>query len=155
MTQRKMWIFQANPRDYRLLDSLADESLEEGAWKVTRYKREICSGHIGLIWKCGKERGIYAVVDVKSNVQKLAGTSQEEQYWKKDKGRNLVIDRVIIHRSLNLRNTPVLENELVRIPHFDVESIFGNFRRHTNFKVEGNERNLILEVLNKRFGYVP
>ena len=118
-------------------------------------KREICSGHIGLIWKCGEGKGIFAVVDVTSNVQPLRESPQSAQYWTKDEDRNLTIDRVRIHRSLNIRNTPVLEDELVGIPHFNVENIFGKVRRHTNFKVEPNERDIILELLNNRFGYVP
>ena len=155
MTNRRMWIFQANPKTYRLVDSLADASLEEDVWKVTRYKREILSGHKGLIWKCGERKGIYAVVDVTSNVQRLPESPQASQYWVKDIDRNLTIDRVRIHRALNRGTSLLLEEELVRIPHFNVENIFRNFRNDTNFKVEGNERDIILELLNRRFGYVP
>ena len=68
MNYRKMWLFQSNPKRYRLLDSLANPRLEEDVWEVNQHKREICSGHIALIWQCGKmvEKGIYAVVDVTS-----------------------------------------------------------------------------------------
>lgn len=155
MTHRRMWLFQANPKTYRLLDSLADASLEEDVWEVTRFKREICSGHIALIWKCGEKRGIYAVVDVTSNVQPLVDSPQSTQYWIRASDRNREIDRVRIHRSLNLRNTPVLEEELICIPQFYVEKIFGKVRHHTNFRVENDEGDIILRLLNRRFGYVP
>ena len=155
MTNRRMWLFQANPKKYTLLDALADANTEEDVWQVTRYKKEIRSGHIGLIWKCGEEKGIYAIVDVTSNVQPLPESPQVARYWIKDEDRNLIIDRVRIHRSLNIRNTPILEEELIRIPHFNVENIFRNFRNNTNFKVENNERDIILELPNRKFGYVP
>ncbi len=151
-----MWIFQVNPKNYRLLASLADASLVDDVWKVSRFKEEICSGDIGLIWKCGEEKGIYAVVDVTSNVQLLTDTPQSAQYWIHEKDKNLTIDRVRIHRSLNRGKSLVVEEELVRIPHFNIENIFrNNFRHNTNFKVEGTERDIILDLLNKRFGYVP
>lgn len=155
MTNRRMWIFQANPERYRLLEALTDVNTENDVWKVTRYKHDISSGDIGLIWKCGDERGIYALVDVTSNVQPLAESPESAKYWKHREDRNQIIDRVRIHRVLNLRNTPVLEEELVRIPNFNVENIFNNFRNNTNFKVENNERAIILRLLNERFGYVP
>jgi hypothetical protein len=149
-----MWIFQANPKLYNLLGALADANLDEDVWKVTRYKREICLGHIALIWMSGKERGIYAVVDVTSNTQPLVESPQSAQYWIHESDRFQEIDRVKIHRALNLRGTPILEEELIRIPQLQNMQIFG-FRHATNFKVEDDERLAILDLLRTRFRYVP
>lgn len=154
MDQRRMWVFQANPKLYNLLGALADASLEEDVWKVRQYKREICSGHIALIWMSGEKRGIYAVVDVTSNTQPLVESPQSAQYWIHESDRFQEMDRVKIHRALNLRNTPILEEELTRIPQLKDMQIFG-FRHKTNFKVEDDERLIILNLLNTRFDYVP
>jgi hypothetical protein len=152
-----MWLFQSNPQLYRLLDSLADARLEEDVWKVSRFKREICSGDIALIWQCGRmeEKGIYAVVDVTSNVQRLRDSPESTQYWIRESDRNQTIDRVRIHRSLNMRIRLLSEEYLVGIPQFRIEHIFGKVRHHTNFEVVGNEREIILDSLNRLFGYVP
>ena len=156
MSYRRMWLFQANPRLYRLLDSLVDLRLEDDVWKVTRYKRDISEGDIALIWQCGEfnGRGIYAVVDVTSNVQLLADSPHSTQYWINPSDRNQILDRVRIHRVLNRERRLMSEEELMAIPEFDITNIFP-VRQGTNFKVEGNEREIILDLLNRRFGYVP
>jgi len=157
MTNHIMWLFQSDPKRYRLLASLADPRLEEDVWKVTKHKREIYAGHIALVWQCGRmvERGIYAVVNITSNVQPLTDSPASTQYWVNESDRNQTIDRVQIHRALNMGRRLVSEEELLEIPQFHIENIFGKIRRGTNFKVEGNERNIILELLHRRFGYVP
>lgn len=156
MNYRKMWLFQSNPERYRLLESLANPRLEEDVWEVNQHKREICSGHIALIWQCGKmvNKGIYAVVDVTSNIQPLRDSPESTQYWIKPTDRNQILDRVRIHRALNMGRRLLSEEELIAIPQFHIKNIF-KIRRGTNFKVEGNERDIILELLSRRFGYVP
>jgi hypothetical protein len=154
MVYRKVWIFQANPERYNVLNALADESLKEDAWLVSRYKDQIRSGDIGLIWVSGKESGIYAVVDVTSNVQLLADSPESTQYWRNPSDRNQILDRVRIHRVLNRERILISEEELRAIPKFNIENIFP-VRQGTNFRVEGKERKIILDLLNRRFGYVP
>jgi len=113
-------------------------------------------GDIALIWLCGEfnGRGIYAVVDVTANVQPLADSPEATQYWINPSDRNQILDRVRIHRALNRGRRLISEEELVAIPNFNIENIFP-VRQGTNFRVEGNEREIILDLLNRRFGYVP
>jgi len=67
---------------------------------------------------------------------------------------NQILDRVRIHRALNRGRRLISEEELIAIPRFHIKNIF-KIRQGTNFKVEGDEREIILDLLNRRFGYVP
>src|SRR3990172_10415718 len=58
------WIFQADPKRYRLQDALAD--LDEIVWEVNQHLREIHTGDRVLIWQAGTDGGIYGVAEVAS-----------------------------------------------------------------------------------------
>lgn len=79
-TKRQVWIFQANPKSYDITHALSDDDLFEEVWFVGRYKNQIRIGDIGLIWISGREAGIYAKVEVKSNPQ-LVVDCEFSKYW--------------------------------------------------------------------------
>lgn len=56
------WLFQGNPKYYRLLDAIAE--YDEMPWLVTRYRKEIQVGDGVLIWVAGPQAGIYAIAEV-------------------------------------------------------------------------------------------
>jgi hypothetical protein len=58
----KFWLFQANPKYSRILESI--QSLDGIYWLVTRYDKEITPGDRVLIWVAGKQAGIYAIAEV-------------------------------------------------------------------------------------------
>jgi hypothetical protein len=58
----KSWLFQANPRYSRILESI--QQLDGIYWLVTRYNKEIAPGNRVLIWVAGKPAGIYAIAKV-------------------------------------------------------------------------------------------
>lgn len=150
--QRRVWIFQANPQRYDVLNALADESLNDDVWLVSRYQNEIHTGHIGLIWMSGKESGIYAVVDVTSNPQMLLDSEQSTKYWVSESDKRQMMLRVKIRYKLKLINNPIFKQELKNIPELDEMEIF---RRPigTNFKVTNNEWQAILGLLKRRFDF--
>jgi hypothetical protein len=150
--QRRVWIFQANPQRYDVLNALADESLIEDVWLVSRYQNEIHAGHIGLIWMSGKEGGIYAVVDVTSNPQMMYDSEQSTKYWTSESDKRQMMLRVKIRYKLRLINNPVTRQELKNIAELGNMEIF---RRPigTNFKVTNDEWQIILPLLEKRYNF--
>lgn len=64
-----VWIFQANPDRYDILNALSDEKIGNSIhWLVNQHKGEIRQGHIGLLWMSGKDSGIYAVTQITSRL---------------------------------------------------------------------------------------
>jgi hypothetical protein len=149
---RRVWIFQANPERYDVLNSLADENLTEDVWLVSRYQNEIHSGHIGLIWMSGKEGGIYSVVDVVSNPQMMYDSEQSTKYWTSETDKRQLMLRIKFRHRLKLINNPITRQELKNIPELENMEIF---RRPigTNFKVTNDEWQLILGLLEKRYNF--
>ena len=72
------WLFQGNPKYYRLLDAIRD--LEEMPWLVTRYAKEMAVGDGVLVWMAGKEAGIYAIAEITETPQILRELPDRE-YW--------------------------------------------------------------------------
>ncbi len=68
----KIWIFQANPQRYDVINALADDEVinQEVHWEVNQHKSEISKGHIGIIWLSGQEAGIYAITEILTDLQK-------------------------------------------------------------------------------------
>ncbi|WP_237766201.1 EVE domain-containing protein [Arthrospira platensis] len=52
------WLFQGNPKYYRVLDGIRD--FQQMPWLVTRYRKDISVGDGVLIWKAGSAAGVYA-----------------------------------------------------------------------------------------------
>lgn len=148
--QRKVWMFQANPEKYDILNALADDSFNDDVWLVSRYQNLIRSGHIGLIWMSGKEGGIFAVVDITSNPQMLYDSEQSTKYWISESDRSQLKLRVKIRYKLKLINNPILKEELKNIADLENMDIF---RRPigSNFKVTNEEWQIILNLLKKRY----
>lgn len=146
--QRRVWIFQANPERYDVLNALADNSLNDDVWLVSRYQNEIHAGHVGLIWMSGKEGGIFAVVDVMSNPQMMYDSEQSTKYWLNREDQKQMMLRVKIRYKLRLLNNPLLRDELKNDPVLQNMEIF---RRPigTNFRVSNNEWQAILNILEK------
>jgi hypothetical protein len=141
MSERKVWVFQATPQRYDLLGALADESLTEDVWIVSRYKYEIHSGHIGLIWMAGKEAGIYARVDVISDPQMMVESEQSARYWRNELDRRRERLRVKILRKSVLIN-PISKRELQNILETKNMEVIRR-PRGTNFKVTNDEWEII------------
>lgn len=147
-TANNIWIFQANPQRYDILNALADEEVVSNmCWSVNQHKNDISKGDIGMIWLSGKEAGIYAIAEIISDPQFMEESDAEKKYWidlADDEGKKLRIKMKIERNLLNnplsketIRNTEVLQNlSILRLP------------RGTNFKVTPNEWNKIKELIN-------
>jgi predicted RNA-binding protein with PUA-like domain len=143
-----IWIFQANPQRYDIMNALADEEIgNDMHWLVNQHKKDIAKGHIGLIWLSGRESGIYAIAEIVTDPQFMEEPDSEKKYWTDSvdkEGEKLRVKMKIVKNMLNkpltkesIRNTAGLQNlSILRLP------------RGTNFRVTSDEWNRIKELIN-------
>lgn len=146
----KVWIFQANPERYDILNAMADESLDEDVWLVNQNKDLIKKGDIMLIWMSGKEGGIYAVTDIMSNPEYMYDSTESSKYWLSEEDQNKKKLRVKYKCKLKLINNPILKEELKNIPELKNLAIFRQ-PQGTNFPVSPKESDVIFNLIKKRF----
>lgn len=112
---KNYWLFQGNPKSYRMLDAIRD--LERIFWPINRYKKDIAVEDGVLIWLSGKESGIYAFGEVIEPLKKL-DELPEIDYWIDtsllDSKRNQ--DHVRIRLTTKLLQDPLLRKELKEDP---------------------------------------
>lgn len=148
MTPRepRTWIFQANPKRYRIEESLQAE--HEELWNLNQHAAEVRAGDRVLIWISGDDAGIYAVGIVLSNPVIMSDSPRGIEYWsdpadgRRPKARVQVrYDRVLLSRPLRkvyLAADPAFRNlGILRSP------------RGTNFAVTTAEWLAIKEWLDE------
>jgi predicted RNA-binding protein with PUA-like domain len=149
----RVWIFQANPERYDLLNCLADRELIDDVWMVNRYKNQIHAGDVGLIWMSGKDAGIYAVADITSDPDLLVESPLSARCWVSEEDKSQERLRVEVKYKLKLVFDPIRREELKNIPELKNMAILGPFPQGTNFPVTNEEWTVILELLKKRYGF--
>ncbi|MCX5857746.1 MAG: EVE domain-containing protein [Deltaproteobacteria bacterium] len=147
-TSEKIWIFQANPQRYDILNALADDEIGNFMhWEVNQHRSEITKGHIGIIWLSGKEAGIYAITEILINPQIMGEPEVEKRYWVDDAdkvGERLRVKMKIVK---NLLHSPLLK-ETIRANGLHNLSILKQ-PRGTNFPVTSDEWLKIRALIEK------
>ncbi len=142
-----VWLFQANPDKYDILNALSDEKIGNSIhWLVNQHKGEIRQGHIGLLWMSGKDSGIYAVTQITSDPQLMAEYPEEKKYWlgdEKGAGRRLRVSMSVAKR---LTNAPLFRKAIKDIKGLEGLSILKN-PQGTNFPVSNAEWKIISEQI--------
>lgn len=134
-----IWIFQANPQRYDIMNALADDTIgDEMHWLVNQYKNEIKKGDIGIIWLSGKEAGIYAITEIITNPKILAEPDEEKKYWADVKDKDDDKLRVKMKIIENLLNSPISKTNLLKTNGLENMSILRRYQG-TNFPVTYNE----------------
>ena len=78
----RIWIFQCDPKKYRVKEALVDENVKNGFhWKVKQHKNEIAKGDIGLLWCSGNSAGIIAITQMISDPGKFSESDAYKKYW--------------------------------------------------------------------------
>ncbi len=123
-TERTTWLFQASPKRYRILESLAAERQE--MWNLRHFKDIIAIGDRIIIWLAGADAGIYATGTVISPATVMADTPTGQAYWTTGEGserRHRVqvrYDQVFLDRPLSkqfIQTDPVLcELAVLKMP---------------------------------------
>ena len=103
------WLFQGNPKYYRILDALGDQ--DQLPWLVTRYAKEIEVGDGVLVWMAGPEAGIYAIAEVIKPPQ-LYPELPDPDYWLVPKNAKLDKPRAELKFIRKLLGQPLRRNEL-------------------------------------------
>jgi EVE domain/Endonuclease NucS len=142
-----VWIFQANPQRYDILNALADNKIgNKKHWLVNQYKQKIRQGHLGLIWMSGKDAGIYAIVRIDSNPRIMGQYEPEKKYWIDASEASREALRVEISILKKLINNPVLKKDLVKVRQLENMSILKRFQG-TNFPVTNREWQILSKFL--------
>lgn len=147
--ESKVWIFQANPRRYDVLNALADE-FEVDMWTINQYKNYVRSGHIALIWMSGKEAGIYAIADIVSDPEFMIDSEESTKYWLSYEDKSQRRLRVKIKYTMKMINNPIMKEELRKIKELRNLSIFKQ-PQGTNFPVSDKEWEIISGLVQQRF----
>ncbi len=106
------WLFQSNPKYYRLLDAIKD--LEQMPWLVTRYGKEMAIADQVIIWMSGTEAGIYALAQIIA-LPEILTTIPDAQYWF-DASRLQGKTQATIKFTHKLIEQPLLKQELKQDP---------------------------------------
>jgi MoxR-like ATPase len=110
--EQKVWIFQANPKRYDLLDFLARPSTQPGIvdeWALRQHATNVSDGDTVLLWTAGDQAGIYATGTV-------VGQSfmRPRQDWEPE---DAPPESLTIHFRLDrILDHPVLRRDLVNHP---------------------------------------
>jgi len=142
-----VWLFQANPDKYDILNALSDEKIGNSIhWLVNQHKGEIRQGHVGLLWMSGKDSGIYAVTQITSDPQLMEESPEEKKYWlgdEKGAGQRLQVSMSVAKR---LTNVPLFRKAIKDIKGLEGLSILQN-PQGTNFPVSNAEWKIISEQI--------
>ncbi len=138
-TTDKIWLFQANPRRYDILNALANEELNnEIHWSINQHKNEIKKGHLGIIWLSGKEAGIYVITEILTNPALMKEPDCEKQYWtdsEDEYDNKLRVKMKIIN---NLLHNPISKEVIKNTKGLEDLSIL-RYYQGTNFPVKVDE----------------
>ena len=144
-----VWMFQANPTRYDILNALLDPEVQRYSWYVNQYINQIKQGDIALIWMSGKEAGIYAVAEIISNPSIISETPAEEKYWISNEDKGVKRLRVELINKTILINSPVYRHELKALTKLANLRIL-RVPQGTNFPVSPAEWQIIKELINKK-----
>lgn len=139
---KQYWLFQGNPKYYRVLDSIHD--FEQMYWLVTRYTEDIAVGDGVLIWSAGKKAGIYAIGEVIEPVKTL-NKVPDDNYWIIKKMSQPNAKRVLIYFTAKLLDNPILYQELIQNNILNNLSVISD-PRGTNFKLKQEQWMQIYEL---------
>ncbi len=140
-----IWIFQANPEKFDVVNALSDPNLPVKSWRVKQHKDKIKKGDIALIWVSGKEAGIYAIAEVISDPEFMAIPFESEKYWFDQDLKEKSKLRAKLKILKNLVNNPILKEQLKNISELTGLSIF-RFAQATAFPVSNFEWDIIKKL---------
>jgi hypothetical protein len=146
----QVWIFQANPQRYDILNALADDKIgNDMHWLVNQHKSEILKGQIGLIWLSGKEAGIYAVTEIVSDPNVMEEPEAEKKYWTDSADKEGAKLRVKMKIVRNLLNSPISKETIINTNGLSNLSVLRQ-PQGTNFVVGADEWAIINRLINEK-----
>jgi hypothetical protein len=148
-----VWIFQAKPGIYDILNALSNPKLDIQRWQVNQNRNRIKKGDVALIWMSGKEGGIYAVGEVVTNPAFMPDSPESDKYWISEKHRADSRLRVDIRITKKLVNNPIFRDYLKGIAELQNLSIL-KYAQATNFPVSKEEWEIIKRTIDN-YSLIP
>ena len=133
---RQTWLFQANPKRYRIEDSLRQEDGE--LWNLNQHADDVREGDRVLIWMCGAQAGVYAIGTVLADPAASVDSPEGQAYWTDPKDGERRKPRVPVRYDRVMTDRPLLKAYLVHDPELDGLSVIRQ-PRGTNFRVTTDE----------------
>lgn len=136
------WLFQGNPKYYRILDALRD--FDEMYWPVTLFSKEIVAGDGVLVWMSGKKAGIYAVAEVVESAH-ILDQLLDLNYWI-DASRAADKVQAKIRFTRKLLKNPLMRSDIKKDPSFQRFGVI-RYPNATNYRVRPEEWQRVHELL--------
>lgn len=140
----KYWVFQANPKIYRIIDALKENVLR--SWMVNQFKNEIKAGDKVIIWVSGINSGVYAMATIISNVYNGLDYNKEYNFYI-EKSANAKNDRVNLMLEFNLVDNPILKEQILKNP---ILKDLNQGMQGTNFQASKIQYDTIISLINSR-----
>lgn len=134
------WIFQANPKVFRLKNALRYEVLQTFA--VTSHKKKVQIGDKIILWQTGKGAGVYGLASITSEVMEIDISEEEAHYYKTIPET----PRVQIQVEYNLWHKPITKELLPNSTSFDQ---FYAGLPGTNFKATAQQYQEIVDLIQR------
>lgn len=148
-TSEKIWLFQANPQRYDIMNALADDEIGNDIhWLINQYKTEISKGHIGIIWLSGKEAGIYAITEIVTDPKIMGEPETEKKYWTDTADKEGEKLRVKMRIVKNMLHSPLTKETIMNTIGLRYLSVLRQ-PRGTNFPVSLDEWDKIKGLIEK------
>lgn len=106
----RVWIFQANPKFYRILEAL--QHLDRMQFLTNRYKDRIHIGDIVLLWMSGNHAGIYAQARVMEGVADRKSDGDDAAFWADPSSRATIKPRVVLAIEKRFLGNPLLKTNI-------------------------------------------
>ncbi len=135
------WLFQSNPKVFRLKEALEAEALH--TFSLTSHKTKVKQGDKIILWQAGKNTGCFGLATIQGVAKETVVPPTETQYFKQLPTKGL---RVPIHIDYNLWNRPITKEILPNIPEF--ESFYAGIPG-TNFKATKAQYKALIEVIER------
>ena len=106
----RVWIFQANPKLYRILEAL--QHLDRMQFLTNRYKDRIHVGDIVLLWMSGNHAGIYAQARVMEGVADRKSDGDDAAFWADPSSGATIKPRVVLAIEKRFLGNPLLKTNI-------------------------------------------
>jgi len=128
----RVWIFQANPSKYRILEALQERA--EDYWNLNQHAKSVHIGDRVLIWVSGDDAGIYAVGTVITEPVVRSDAPEATPYWRPPSSGNPPRPRVLVHFDHIFADAPLRKPFLMTDPVLQKLGVI-SCPRATNFAV--------------------
>lgn len=136
------WLFQNNPKKFKLREALQQEALK--TFVVKTHQGKIKKGDKVIIWQTGQDAGCYALATVTSNVENDQADQQEVPFFKEVPTET---NRVHLDIDYNLWSKPITKDFIPLSKSFD--RFYGGLSG-TNYKATEEQFEEIINLVEQQ-----